>query len=344
MMKTNVRPPGERPIRGTEIVSLPALFVCGLCFAACNGTEADPDANQISAADRAAIGVAAAKVAMCTDNHDGTAIYYYESYIYVLSGAFTSESEWSSTAHKDALRSELACLGDAPSCEEVFRCQGGFPKQPCDPMDFGEGMLDHECDGDFVTTCAQYGSLGPFIMRIEDCGLNEDNTQCVAGLCAMGSCDPETTVSSCEDEDSRLLCLDGALAISDCGAFNECVEHEDDGVSCEFDVPCEDSSHCDGSTLVECEDGWEYEEIVCSRMGYECVEASEGDDSCPECAIPEDSAQCVSGDSQCEGSMIVFCDRGLLVEIDCSVLAGGTCAYIDGSEAEDSGLSCTFAQ
>jgi len=205
---------------------------------------------------------------------------------------------------------------------------------------------DRDCDGDFVVVCAEFAHPEhPFIWRIEDCSANEDgNTQCIDGKCGVSSCDEATTADSCDSDDSYQVCSEGVLTMRSCDQFSECVEHpEDDQVSCEFDVPCDGQDGCDGSTVVWCnEEGWKYEEIDCSKMGYECIETIEGSESWLDCGIPAESAECDGGDSHCDGSVIKQCLYGLLVEIDCSVLSGGTCADIDGSDGWNSGLGCVL--
>ena len=111
------RTPGGRSARAKAALATLVFFACCLCFIACRDDQPDPDANQISAAERAAIAVAVAKISMCEGNVNGTAVFYYYQSVLVLSGAMKSEPL--SAARKESMWSEITCLGSVSSCDEV---------------------------------------------------------------------------------------------------------------------------------------------------------------------------------------------------------------------------------
>jgi hypothetical protein len=224
----------------------------------------------------------------------------------------------------------IDCLKKAKSCNDVAAC---VPTTPCTDDVASSCQQDTlilcEKGNEYKLDCAKYGAT----CTAKDpaspgagftCKLGENKTVCVNNVTVV-------------DEPKR---GGNIFWVADCAAV---------GMSCSPEIPfchqpgtetvdCSNGTHCSGNKLIECHQGEkEFPAFVldCSELHPDATCFLDVYDQTPRCGQAPANALCNDEEWQCNGSVMGFCDYGVLVTFDCAILGASCVTEDDGGLGAD---------
>jgi hypothetical protein len=246
---------------------------------------------------------------------------------------FSEGGRYSGSTYASAHQSEWGCIVEAETCEGVLQCMGIDMNRRCSTSDFNNQCIS----GQVVEECWGVAN-GEGWVQSQDCGdgitLVLGNEQCIVRdwgqpVCSGGICDDNVSGSNCIGNVME-ICSDGGLDRLDCAALGEICVENNNGAACRpiDEEPCL-RSHCEGHSLVICNESEEYVSgrFDCGGLGsnYTCA-----DDGSPACRY-DGAESCTSGESVCISEKARLCVGGAWQTFDCSSFMGATCDASGGS-------------
>jgi len=197
-------------------------------------------------------------------------------------------------------------------CEALEACLGLSMSSPagCEPGCDGATVVG--CDDlTYRLDCSRFGK------ECVDGGRGESRCATPIG----GSCDPDSFEESCDGDRPR-VCMGGTMVLEDSCSDRGlmCTIHDVYGAVCAGpDGPC-DTEGCEGSVVTTCvNDGALRKDCASVESSLTCVEVGAA-----HCSLAD---ECRSFDftDTCSGTVLIMCNAGRVVEVDCATLGFEGC-------------------